>query len=242
MPPRSQLKVNVNPALSRKTVAGITPGDVRRMPTAIRARRSGDLEVLSAHRVAVSVLEWCRRERTIAENIASHMPPKKTKAGRARGSLRAPVPRRRKPARARVAPPGRRPAEQHRRQQRAASGAGRGRNRAADGGHTLAAPQLHDSRPARIPHVAYAGVGGHNSEQALDPYRHPLTAEGRRTAVTGADWLKAGALSQPRAPALLAVDLGTRRTDRTDVRQMRLSDRSLFLHDWKAGAAPTITV
>lgn len=84
---RSQLRVNVNPALGRRTVADLTPGDIRRMHLAIRARGSGDSDVAAAHRVAVSVLEWCRRERMIAENVASLMPPKKTKAGKAKGSL-----------------------------------------------------------------------------------------------------------------------------------------------------------
>lgn len=55
---RSQLRVNVLPALGRNTVADLTPGDVRRMHVAIRARGSGDADVASAHRVAVSVLEW----------------------------------------------------------------------------------------------------------------------------------------------------------------------------------------
>jgi integrase len=84
---RSQLKVNVIPAIGRKTVADLTPGDIRRMHSAIRARGSGDSDVAAAHRVAVSVLEWCRRERMIAENVASLMSPKKTKSGKARGSL-----------------------------------------------------------------------------------------------------------------------------------------------------------
>lgn len=84
---RSQLRVNVNPALGRKVAADITPGDIRRMHATIRARGSGDANVAAAHRVAVSVLEWCRRERMIGENVASLMPPKRTKAGKAKGSL-----------------------------------------------------------------------------------------------------------------------------------------------------------
>jgi len=84
---RSQLRVNVIPALGRKAVADLTPGDVRRMHVAIRARGNGDSDVASAHRVTVSVLEWCRRERMIAENVASLTPPRKTKAGKAKGSL-----------------------------------------------------------------------------------------------------------------------------------------------------------
>jgi integrase len=43
---------------------------------------------------------------------------------------------------------------------------------------------------AGIPHAAYAGVSGHSSEQASDPYRHPLTAEGRRAVDALAQWLR----------------------------------------------------
>lgn len=42
---------------------------------------------------------------------------------------------------------------------------------------------------AGIPHAAYAGVSGHSSEQASDPYRHALTAEGRLAVVTLSEWL-----------------------------------------------------
>lgn len=43
---------------------------------------------------------------------------------------------------------------------------------------------------AGIAHAAYAGVSGHGSEQASDPYRHPLTAEGERAVVALPNWLK----------------------------------------------------
>jgi integrase len=84
---RSQLRANVLPVLGNKIVAGITPGDIRRMHVSMRARGAGDSSVAAAHRVTVSVLEWCRRERMIADNVASITTPKKTKAGKAKGSL-----------------------------------------------------------------------------------------------------------------------------------------------------------
>lgn len=84
---RSQLRANVNPVLGRKIVAMVTPGDVRRMHQTVRARGGSDSSVAAAHRVTVSVLEWCRRERLLAENVASITPPKKTRPGKAKGSL-----------------------------------------------------------------------------------------------------------------------------------------------------------
>ena len=47
------------------------------------------------------------------------------------------------------------------------------------------------SEHAGIPWAASAGVSGHGSPEALDPYRHVLTAEGRKAVETLADWLDA---------------------------------------------------
>lgn len=84
---RSNLRANVLPALGRRIAADLTPADVRRMHAAIRARGRGDSTVLSAHRTLVSVLEYGRSERIIAENVAKLAPPRRTGARRARSSL-----------------------------------------------------------------------------------------------------------------------------------------------------------
>lgn len=84
---RSQLRASVNPVLGKKIVANLTPGDIRRMHLSIRARGGGDANVSAAHRVTVSVLEWCRRERLVVDNVASLTAPRKTKTGKAKGSL-----------------------------------------------------------------------------------------------------------------------------------------------------------
>jgi len=47
------------------------------------------------------------------------------------------------------------------------------------------------SEHAGIPWAASAGVSGHGSPEASDPYRHVLTAEGRKAVETLADWLDA---------------------------------------------------
>lgn len=46
------------------------------------------------------------------------------------------------------------------------------------------------SEHAGIPWAASAGVSGHGSPEASDPYRHVLTAEGSRAVETLADWLR----------------------------------------------------
>lgn len=84
---RSQLKLNVIPAIGRKTVSDLTPGDIRRMHSRSAHGGSGDSAVAAAHRVSASVPEWCRHERMIGEKVASLMPPKRTKSGKARDSL-----------------------------------------------------------------------------------------------------------------------------------------------------------
>jgi len=316
---RSQLRMNVNPALGRKVTADLTPGDIRRMHATIRARGGGDANVAAAHRVAVSVLEWCRRERMISENVASLMPPKRTKAGKAKGSLTREEARALleledprwtlslltgmrsgealglrikeldfENARAWVSwertdavfrhgcgtPTGRRDDKGRLAYPCGRKSAGtcplREFDLAADlefvrleGRHVLVRPKNHIAREvplrpevidqlrahlatdgtnphglvwhrpdgvpltnsednaalraallragidrpdasthwlrhsyttlsehAGIPHAAYAGVSGHNSEQASDPYRHALTAEGRRAVDTLAEWLR----------------------------------------------------
>ncbi|MGN6128460.1 MAG: tyrosine-type recombinase/integrase [Humibacter sp.] len=316
---RSQLRVNVNPSLGRKIAADLTPGDIRRMHVAIRTRGGGDANVAAAHRVAVSVLEWCRRERMIGENVASLMPPKRTKAGKAKGSLTREEARallkledprwtlslltgmrsgealglrikeldfdnacawvswERTDARFRHgcgAPTGKKDEKGRTiypcRRLTAGTCPDREFDLAADleferlqGRHVLVRPknyiarevplrpeaihqlQVHltegavnphglvwhrsDGAPmtnaednaalraalrragidrpeasthwlrhsyttlaehAGIPHAAYAGVSGHSSEQASDPYRHALTAEGRRAVNTLAEWLR----------------------------------------------------
>lgn len=45
---------------------------------------------------------------------------------------------------------------------------------------------------AGIPWAASAGVSGHNSPEASDPYRHVLTREGRRAVETLATWIDTG--------------------------------------------------
>ncbi|WP_414683756.1 hypothetical protein [Microbacterium sp.] len=84
---RSNLKANVLPTLGRRIAADLTPADVRRMHAAIRARGRGDAAVASAHRTLVSILEYGRAERIIAENVATLAPPRRTGARRARSSL-----------------------------------------------------------------------------------------------------------------------------------------------------------
>ena len=46
------------------------------------------------------------------------------------------------------------------------------------------------SEHAGIPWAAFAGVSGHSSPEASDPYRHVLTAEGRRAVVDLSDWVR----------------------------------------------------
>ncbi|HKT56656.1 MAG TPA: tyrosine-type recombinase/integrase [Microbacterium sp.] len=45
------------------------------------------------------------------------------------------------------------------------------------------------SEHAGIPWAAYSGVSGHSSPEASDPYRHTLTAEGRRVVESLADFV-----------------------------------------------------
>ena len=50
---------------------------------------------------------------------------------------------------------------------------------------------------AGIPWAASAGVSGHGSPEASDPYRHVLTAEGRKAVETLAGWLETEANHRP---------------------------------------------
>jgi len=316
---RSTLRASVNPVLGNKIVANLTPGDIRRLHQSVRARGGSDSSVSSAHRVAVSVLEWARRERLIAENVASITRPKRTRPGKARGSLTRDEARQllalgdarwtislltgmrsgeacglriadldfenecawvsweRTEARYRhgcgkptgkkddrgraIYPCGRkiaggcplrvldlapelefetlqdrhvlvRPKNYIARQvpllpemivqlqaHLAADGpnphglvwhrpdgspmtnqddnaalrnalARAGINRPTASTHWLRHSYTTLAEHAGIPHAAYAGVSGHSSEQASDPYRHALTEEGRRAVITLAEWMK----------------------------------------------------
>lgn len=84
---RSNLKASVIPTLGRRVVADLTPADVRRMHAQIRQRGVGDATVASAHRTLVTLLEYGRAERIVAENVATLAPPRRTRTSKARASL-----------------------------------------------------------------------------------------------------------------------------------------------------------
>jgi len=84
---RSALKASVLPALGDRIAADLTPADVRRMHSAMRRRGVSDSTVAGAHRTLVTLLEYARSERIIAENIAALTPPRRTRPGKVRASL-----------------------------------------------------------------------------------------------------------------------------------------------------------
>jgi len=84
---RSALKASVLPSLGDRIAADLTPVDVRRMHSAMRRRGVSDSTVAGAHRTLVTLLEYARSERIIAENIAALTPPRRTRPGKVRASL-----------------------------------------------------------------------------------------------------------------------------------------------------------
>lgn len=65
-----------------------------------------------------------------------------------------------------------------------------GINESAATTHWLRHTYVTLSEHAGIPWAAAAGVSGHGSPEASDPYRHVLTTEGRRAVTTLATWLE----------------------------------------------------
>ena len=84
---RSALKASILPALGDRIAADLTPGDIRRMHSAMRRRGVGDATVAGAHRTLVTLLEYARSERVIADNVAALTPPRRTRPGKVRASL-----------------------------------------------------------------------------------------------------------------------------------------------------------
>ena len=84
---RSALKASVLPALGDRIAADLTPADVRRMHSAMRRRGVSDSTVAGAHRTLVTLLEYARSERIIANNVAALTPPRRTRPAKARASL-----------------------------------------------------------------------------------------------------------------------------------------------------------
>lgn len=84
---RSALKASVLPTLGNRIAADLTPADIRRMHSAMRRRGVADSTVAGAHRTLVSLLEYGRAERIIADNVAAVTPPRRTRPGKVRASL-----------------------------------------------------------------------------------------------------------------------------------------------------------